>query len=92
MYRKYPVYADDILAGEADLADWLIRKALRKFQLASAAKMFIYLARSNPCFALALLVPSLLSRLPENFSAFRAKCKVCARQNPSRSARQAALR
>lgn len=61
MVRKYPDYAEEIEAGEADLAGWLIRKALRKLRLAAAAAILIHIARSDPKFGLAF-VPALLRR------------------------------
>jgi glycosyltransferase involved in cell wall biosynthesis len=67
MYHKYPVYAEEILSGEVDLADWLIRKALRNSRLASAAEIFIYVARADLRCAVALLLPGLLSRAVRKF-------------------------
>jgi hypothetical protein len=63
MYRKYPGYAEDIYRGEIDLADWLIRKALRKFRFAAAAAIFAHIARSDLKFGLTGFLPALLRRV-----------------------------
>jgi len=62
MYRKYPQYAEEIHAGETDLADWLIRRALRRLRLGAAIGIFIHIARSDVKFGLAAFLPGLLLR------------------------------
>ncbi len=62
MYRKYPEYAEEIHSGETDLADWQIRKALRKFRFDSALAIFIHIARSDLTFGLAAFLPGLVFR------------------------------
>ena len=59
---KYPAYAEEIRGGEIDLADWLIRKALRKFHFAAAAAIFTHIARSDLKFSVAGFLPALLRR------------------------------
>jgi glycosyltransferase involved in cell wall biosynthesis/peptidoglycan/xylan/chitin deacetylase (PgdA/CDA1 family) len=62
MYRKYPVYADEIRLGEADLADWLMRKALRKLRLNTAVAIFTHIARTDLRYSLAKFLPGLFAR------------------------------
>jgi hypothetical protein len=69
MYRKYPAYAEEIRGGEIDLADWLIRKALRKFRFIAAAAIFTHIARSDLRFSLAGFLPALLRRARKKLSA-----------------------
>ena len=62
MCRKYPEYAEDIRLGEADLADWLIRKALRNFRLDKAIAIFFHIARAAPKCSMASVLPGLVLR------------------------------
>lgn len=62
MYRKCPEYAEDIRLGEADLADWLIRKALRNFRFDKAIAIFFHLARTAPKYSMASFLPGLVLR------------------------------
>jgi glycosyltransferase involved in cell wall biosynthesis/peptidoglycan/xylan/chitin deacetylase (PgdA/CDA1 family) len=62
MYRKYPEYAQEIRLGETDLADWLIRKALRNFRLDTAIAICAHIARTDLRYGLAKFVLGLLLR------------------------------
>ena len=62
MHRKHPEYAREIRLGEADLADWLMRKALRKFRLDTATTIFAHIARTDLRFSLASFLPAIFAR------------------------------
>jgi glycosyltransferase involved in cell wall biosynthesis/peptidoglycan/xylan/chitin deacetylase (PgdA/CDA1 family) len=62
MQRKYPEYAEEISHGEADLADWLMRRALRKFRLDTATAIFAHIARADLRYSLARFLPGLFAR------------------------------
>ena len=62
MCRKYPDYAEEIRLGEADLADWLMRKALRKFRLDTASAILAHIAREDLRYCLAKFVPGMFAR------------------------------
>lgn len=62
MHQKYPEYRADIRFGEANLADWLMRKALRKFRFGLAAEIFSHIAHTDLRFSLATFLPGVLLR------------------------------
>ena len=62
MYRKYPEYAEEIRLGEADLADWLMRKALRKFRLDTASAILAQIAQEDLRYCLAKFLPGMFAR------------------------------
>jgi hypothetical protein len=62
MHRKYPEYAEEISHGEADLADWLMRRALRKFRLDTAIAIFAHIARCDLRYSLAKFLPGIFAR------------------------------
>jgi len=62
MQEKYPEYLEDIRFGEANLADWLIRKALRNFRPGLAAAIFSHIAHTDLRFSLATFLPGMLLR------------------------------
>ena len=62
MRRKYPEYTEVIRLGEADLADWQMYKALRRFRFGEAFAVFFHIARTNRWYGLAKILPSLLLR------------------------------
>jgi glycosyltransferase involved in cell wall biosynthesis/peptidoglycan/xylan/chitin deacetylase (PgdA/CDA1 family)/SAM-dependent methyltransferase len=62
MSQKYPEYLADIRFGEANLADWLIRKALRKCRFGLAAEIFSHIAHTDLRFSLATFLPGVLMR------------------------------
>lgn len=62
MHRKHPEYAEEIRLGEADLADWLMRKALRKLRLNTAVAIFTHIARTDLRYSLARFLPGLFAR------------------------------
>lgn len=62
MLRKYPEYAAEIRLGEADLADWLMRKALRRFRFGTAAAICAHIARTDFRYGLAQILPRLFLR------------------------------
>jgi glycosyltransferase involved in cell wall biosynthesis/SAM-dependent methyltransferase len=62
MCRKHPEYGADIRLGEADLAAWLIRKALRNFRLDKAIAIFFHIARAAPKYSMASVLPGLVLR------------------------------
>lgn len=62
MQEKYPQYLEDIRYGEANLADWLIRKAVRNFRFGLAAAIFSHIAHTDLRFSLATFLPGILLR------------------------------
>jgi glycosyltransferase involved in cell wall biosynthesis/peptidoglycan/xylan/chitin deacetylase (PgdA/CDA1 family)/SAM-dependent methyltransferase len=62
MHRKHPEYAEEIRLGEADLADWLIRKALRNLRLDTAIAIFAHIARTDLRYIVAKFIPGLFLR------------------------------